>query len=292
MKVIVQYSGGKDSQASLIWAVLKYGSNNVIAQFSDTKWENPITYEHIKKTTKQLGVKLVSLSSKKYKNGMVELAEKKHRFPASKSRYCTSELKVKPFIDWLLDEIKENVLIIQGIRSNESVSRSKMSEHCRLFKYYLTPYKKDKKGKPKYHTYRKKEVLEWVKMYDDSIIRPFFMASGKDVIEFIYKNNQEPNPLYKMGMSRVGCFPCIMATHNEVKQITNRFPKRIEEIQKIEDRLNTTFFTTGKIPKRACLNGSYPTIKEVATYVNQVNPNEDLFNTKPTSCMSYYNQCE
>jgi 7-cyano-7-deazaguanine synthase in queuosine biosynthesis len=36
MKIIVQFSGGKDSHAALIWAVKKYGAENITAQFSDT----------------------------------------------------------------------------------------------------------------------------------------------------------------------------------------------------------------------------------------------------------------
>lgn len=289
MKIIVQYSGGKDSQASLLWAVEKYGAKNIIAQFSDTKWENPITYKHLKDTCKGLGVKLIELTSKKYPNGMIQLAEKKKRFPASKSRYCTSELKVIPFIDWLLDEVKDNVLIIQGIRKDESIARSKMQESCRFFKYYLVPFKHDKKGKPKYHNYRKKEVLEFIKNYDDSIIRPFFNATGQEVIDYIYSKGQKPNELYKMGLTRVGCFPCIMARQNEVKQISKRFPERINEIEKIENDLNTTFFTSGKIPTYACSNGKYPNIREVVDYINR---DADLFEEEYQSCMSFYNQCE
>jgi 3'-phosphoadenosine 5'-phosphosulfate sulfotransferase (PAPS reductase)/FAD synthetase len=292
MKIIVQYSGGKDSQASLLWAVEKYGAKNIIAQFSDTKWESPITYKHLKKTCKDLGVELIKLTSRKYPKGMIDLAKKKRRFPASKTRFCTSELKVIPFIDWLLDEVKDNVLIIQGIRKSESLARSKMNEDCRLFKYYVEPFKYNTKGKPQTHSYRKKDVLNFIKKYDDSIFRPFFNSSGQDVIDFIYAKGQEPNELYKMGLSRVGCFPCIMATHNEVKQIANRFPERVNEIEKIENNLNSTFFTSGKIPKHACTNGKFPNIREVVNYIEDKNSTLDVFEQVPVSCMSYYNQCE
>lgn len=328
MKIIVQYSGGKDSQASLLWAVEKYGVKNIVAQFSDTGWESEITYKHILETTKALGVHLIQLKSKKYPSGMVELAKFKKRFPASKSRYCTTELKVIPFIDYLLDEVKDNVLIIQGIRANESEARSKMKDQCSLFKYYFVPYtnnfiklenvnkaidklRRANKKVPisklkeketlteklinghvdnKFHTYRKADVKKFVKQYDDSIIRPFFEATGQDVIDYIYSKNQEPNELYEMGMSRVGCFPCVMAQHNEVKQIAKRFPERINEIAKIEDELNSTFFTTGKIPSYACANGKYPTIIEVKDYVGR--NGKELFESEPMACMSYYNQCE
>ena len=71
MKILVFYSGGKDSQACLIWAVKQYGTDKVEAVFCDTGWENPITYQHIHETTKALGVKLVQLKSEKY-DGFVD----------------------------------------------------------------------------------------------------------------------------------------------------------------------------------------------------------------------------
>ena len=113
MKILVSYSGGKDSQASLIWAIKEYGLKNIEAVFCDTGWEHPITYEHIQKTTDELGVKLVILKSKKY-DGMVDMAQKKGRFPSTKARFCTEELKTIPFIDYILSH-KENLLIMQGI---------------------------------------------------------------------------------------------------------------------------------------------------------------------------------
>jgi len=202
MKVIVPFSGGKDSQATLIYACEKYGVKNVTAVFCDTKWEHEITYTHIDYVIKKLNVTFLNLVSKKY-DGMVDLAIKKKRFPATKSKFCTTELKVIPMIDFILSQ-KEHLLILQGIRADESLSRSKMKNQCRFFKYYFEPYqtntmivdelsnkeklslvlqKKLNKAKErlsigkedkKFHTYRKKQIFEWCKNYTDDIDRPFF----------------------------------------------------------------------------------------------------------------------
>lgn len=184
MKILVQYSGGKDSQACLIWAVKKFGVKNMEAVFCDTGWENPITYNHIEKTTKDLGVKLVVLKSDKY-DSLIDLAEKKGRFPSVKARFCTIELKAKPMIDYVLKQ-KEHLLIIQGIRKAESQNRSKMKKQCRYFKYYFEPY--NDSGKT--HTYRKKEITKWVKKYSDDLLRPVFSWTGQQVIDYIVKNGQ------------------------------------------------------------------------------------------------------
>lgn len=47
MKIIVSFSGGKDSQACLIQAANKYGVDKIEAVFCDTGWEHPDTYQHI-----------------------------------------------------------------------------------------------------------------------------------------------------------------------------------------------------------------------------------------------------
>jgi tRNA(Ile)-lysidine synthase TilS/MesJ len=39
MKIIVSFSGGKDSHACLIEAVKKYGADKIEAVFCDTGWE-------------------------------------------------------------------------------------------------------------------------------------------------------------------------------------------------------------------------------------------------------------
>lgn len=195
--VVVSFSGGKDSQACLIWATKNFKKENIIAVFCDTGWEHELTYKHINEVCENLGVELITLKSKKY-DGMVDLAIKRKRFPASKSRFCTTELKSIPMIDWILEQT-DNLLIIQGIRKSESESRSKMNENCRMFKYYFESYGFDKKGKAKFHTYRKKDIKKWCEEYDDSILRPVFEWSGQDVIDYIINNGQKPNPLYYNG---------------------------------------------------------------------------------------------
>ena len=141
LKVLVAWSGGKDSQASLIWAIKESGfrKETIEAVFCDTGWEHEDTYAHVKKVCEDLDVKLVVVKNKKYKN-FVDLAKYKKRFPSTKARFCTEELKTKPMIDYIIDECGD-VLVIQGIRADESKNRSMMSKQCSYFKHYFQPYK-------------------------------------------------------------------------------------------------------------------------------------------------------
>ena len=109
MKVIVTFSGGKDSLASLLWT-REHITKNFTTVFCDTGWEHPLTYEYINRIADKLHLDLVTLKWKKY-DGMVDLARQKKRWPSTRARFCTQELKTKPCIDYVLDEVQDLSLI-------------------------------------------------------------------------------------------------------------------------------------------------------------------------------------
>lgn len=264
MKVIVSFSGGKDSLASLLW-VRNNLTKDFITVFCDTGWEHPLTYKYIEEVQEQLGLNLITVKSKKF-NGMVDLTKKKSRWPSSQRRFCTSELKTIPMIDYILDEVNDDVLIIQGIRAAESAKRAEMSKQCTYFKYYVQPYGKDKNGKDKYHTYRRKDVLAFRKKYADDLLRPVFDWSAQQVIDYILENGIQPNPLYRMGYKRVGCFPCVMASQQDIYNISVQKPERISYIAGLEQQFNSSFFGPDKISSKY-YKGEYPLISDVVRYV-------------------------
>ena len=289
MKILVQFSGGKDSQACLIKAVNDYGKDKVMAVFCDTGWEHHVTYEHIHNVCKQLGVELITLKSKKYKD-FVDMSIKKGRFPSSQRRFCTSELKLIPMIDYILSQ-DDSFIIIQGIRAQESKARAGYDVECSYFKEYFND---EVKG-----LYHKKTVLEWCKTHDASVLRPIFHWSAQEVIDYILANGQRPNPLYERGFARVGCFPCIMCRKREVQLISKDkwAAQRLidaERRMKNETEKGYNFFAPDKIPARFCHNGQYPTVQEVFKYVNRNDAELDMFEPEGGySCMSlYHGLCE
>lgn len=202
-------------------------------------------------------------------------------------RLCTEELKSKPAIDYVLSHT-EHLIIIEGIRKNESLARSRMSEQCTYFKYYFEPMINGKT-----HSYRKKDVIEWCKKHNADKIRPVFTWTAEMVIEFIKANDQLPNPLYYQGFKRVGCFPCIMSSHGEMRLIIENHPERLAELKSIEQNTGLGMSKPDYIPKRFCGNGQWPTIEDIEKYLTEKNSTADMFDEGgQPGCMSVYGLCE
>jgi len=296
-KILVAFSGGKDSHASLIWAVKKFGAKNVQAVFCDTQWEHALLYPFINEVCATLDVELVIL---KAQYSFLELAEKKKRFPSTKARFCTEKLKVEPMIDYVISllETTDYILMIQGIRKDESLSRSKMKEHCQYFKYYFTPYGQDKNGKNKFFYYRKKDIIRLDGLAKVDIERPVFHKTAQDVIQYILDAGHKPNPLYYLGVGRVGCFPCIMVTHYEIWLMLEKEPGYADRVIESEKKIGRSFFPPSYIPKKyhdaSDGKASWATAKRVFDYIRQKNSQGLLHpdENKNRSCMTAFNICE
>lgn len=260
---LVSFSGGKDSTAMLLH--LKEKGIEYQTIFCDTGWEHPKTYEYVQYINEKiLDGKLITLKSSKY-DGMKDLVKRKKRSPSAKARFCTEELKIKPvkeYLDTLDDEVTQYV----GIRADESESRSKM--------------------KPR----------EWSDFWDCWIERPIFRWTSEMCFDIHKRHNIEPNPLYKLGSSRVGCFPCIMTGLGELKRMNELTPEVWDRAEELEAIGGQSFFPPDKIPPRwrsqkdEKTGKTYPSVQDVKNYVLQDDGQLEMF--KPIKCMSIYNLCE
>jgi 3'-phosphoadenosine 5'-phosphosulfate sulfotransferase (PAPS reductase)/FAD synthetase len=301
MRHIITFSGGKDSLATICWAMKNLPFDSWEIVFCDTGWESAITYQHIKDIEAWTGKKIIVLRSKKYKD-FVDLCIKKGRVPSTKAKFCTEELKVKPMIDYVLS-LNCDITVHQGVRWEESESRRAMKKNDEFFRFYFEPYGKDKKGKDKYHTYNKKAVVAYCDKYSVDVSRDIIEWTANEVFDYIFASGLKANPLYYMGFSRVGCFPCIMCRKDEIRLIVEKFSERIDEIRELERELGRTFFPPKFIPEAYCANvlmnkkGKkiwFPTIDEVVRYVKG-NPDQMSLHENTLGggkCISVYNICE
>lgn len=301
-RILVPFSGGKDSQASLIWATkqAQFKYNTVEAVFCDTGHEHELTYEHIKYVTSTLGVNLHVIRSKIYTD-FKGLALAKKRFPSRTRQFCTEELKIKPMIDFILDGSPPNVIVVQGIRAEESAKRREMEPSCTFFKHYFEPYKVDKNGRKHFYSYRKEAVHRFRAMFVDDVIRPVFHWSGQDVVDYSLAHGLKLNPLYSMGAKRVGCFPCINCSLGELKVVSKTLPEILFKVSDLEYAVGKTFFPPQFIPDHACSSrdpkSGKPIVSahDVRQYLARKDINFDLFDaddSRHAGCVSFYKLCD
>ena len=238
MKHIVTQSSGKDSETLAIWAEENLGVAGVdwIPAFWDTKWEHPITYAHLNYLDENLfhGT-LVRRASKTYPGGFVEMCVDRKGFPSVKRRFCTQELKVMVQHEFI-QELDDEIMLYQGIRADESDTGALMRER------------------------------QWV---DDAggywIERPLLRWTAEQCFAKMAERGVKPNPLYLLGQSRVGCWPCIMTELRELKAMLRVEPTLKSRLIELESYVNervsnrgtrkwkATFWAAGTKPERFCL---------------------------------------
>lgn len=203
-RVIVSMSGGKDSTACAL--LLERHGVEFDAVFMDTGWEHPAIYDYIHDVLEPRFGTIQILKSAKYPGGMDELVRKNGIFPDAKARFCTRELKLVPFNNYL-ERLDEDAIYVVGIRRQESKSRANASR------------------------------WDYDEKTDCDVFRPLVEHSFDDVIRMHQEGGIPPNPLYLQGATRVGCFPCVFAKKSEVDQVAKLWPKKIDQIEKLETDL-------------------------------------------------------
>jgi 3'-phosphoadenosine 5'-phosphosulfate sulfotransferase (PAPS reductase)/FAD synthetase len=310
---IVSVSGGKDSTATLLLA-LERGAENLKAVFADTGHEHPQTYDYLEYLEQAVGIPIRRVKAdfsqrienkRKYVmehwandgvagdlidqaikilqptgNPFLDLCIWKGRFPSTKVRFCSTELKVFPirdqvFLPLVNDAETNEVFSWQGVRADESPDRAKLPEQD-----------EDELGVINY-----RPILRW---------------TAQDVFSFLSQKNVKWNPLYQQGMGRVGCMPCINCRKEELQEIAKRFPEEIERLADWErivanasKRGNATFFCVIKDPTVSAdedFSRAHEThgIHRIVEWSNTTRGGRqfDLLASDSGECKSAYGLCE
>ena len=204
MKYVVSVSGGKDSTACLLYMLDIAPKEDIIPVFCDTKWEADVTYEYLDYLEKELQIDIVRIESE----GMVNLALRKKMVPNRQYRFCTYNLKIVPFENWLRENIlgKEEFIVVQGLRREESDARA----NTRTFEI------RDSVTKPSFKIPTLYPIAYWKK---------------QEVFDFLESHNIKKNPLYDLGFERVGCMPCVFARKHELMFMPDKYKKRLRELE-------------------------------------------------------------
>lgn len=269
-KHFIYLSTGKDSEACLWWAfnTLPFDRWEVI--YNELDWDADEVYQHLEYLQSRVGKIFIRTRAKSYKDYLpdgiyeaivkifgkptifAELAAFKTRFPSTKMRFCTDKLKVEPGIDYILDHVHEDCVIVQGVRAEESEARRLLKANDDYFKHYFEPYKTGKNGKGYTNSYRRDDVIKHCDLYQVDVLRPILKLTHNQVFNIIFDNHSPANALYSKGQARVGCYPCIMCKLSEIRLIAINNPERIAQIAELEILIDSTFFPPDYIPQKYC----------------------------------------
>ena len=254
---VVSVSGGKDSTATAILAQERMGRENCRLVFCDTGNEHELTLEYVHtymptvfgpvETLKadfsgKMAGKRSFIERKWAEHGVpqrhidealkiiqptgnpfLDLCLWKGRFPSRKAQFCTQELKRYPLDDYMLDRQAEGYALSswRGIRRDESQNRANAKQRELAAEGWMIEH----------------PIVDW---------------TAQETVDFVVARGVKLNPLYSLGMGRVGCMPCINCGKDELLEISKRFPDHIDRIREWEalmcmaaKRGWTTFFTDG-----------------------------------------------
>ncbi|MGJ4851905.1 phosphoadenosine phosphosulfate reductase family protein [Bacillota bacterium Meth-B3] len=315
--IIVNVSGGVDSTACYLLAMER--GDPFRAVFADTGNEHEITLDYVRSLAAKTGgpeVRVIRadyrqrmmvrrmgleamIESGDYKRGwtradvervleslhptgnpFLDMCMTKGRFPSTKARFCTQELKMEvlnhqaiaPAISEAIGSggIARDVVSWVGVRRDESTARA--------------------------------DALEWeTGPMGNTIYRPLVDWNKLQCFELLKRHGVEPNPLYRMGCARVGCMPCLNARKEEIREISKRFPGGIDRIRHWETMVSAcskrrdgaTFFSADKTPGEGDGRSHIDAVVEWSKTGRGGRQLDVLHMTdEPLSCMSAYGLCE
>lgn len=274
---LVNVSGGKDSTATYLLAL--ESGRPFRAVFADTGNEHELTYEYVRTLAERTGGPAIeevradiTRQLAKHKayileqwpkqgisdaiveeaaalntptgNPFLDLCISKGRFPSRMAQFCTSELKEIPITTQVVLPMLKTGPVLQwlGIRAEESRHRAKQ---------------------PRYNRHETGSFL-W---------RPILRWSISQVWAQHTRHGIAPNPLYALGSSRVGCYPCVNCRKDELRAIAERFPEHIDRIERWETvlaaankRRAATFFPAVTDPTDLDRPGTYAGIRTIVEW--------------------------
>lgn len=302
---LVSVSGGKDSTATLLIALELHGQR-VRAAFADTGNEHEATYDYVRFLHQRFGVSiqwlrrdfteewwrrrnfirdkwadkgvpddvvqrvLAVFEKGPTGNPYLDLCMIKGRFPSRRAQFCTQYLKTEPLTEFALELIDAHGAVEswQGVRAEESEARR-----------WLPSYEYRGGG---YGVYR--PILRW---------------KVADVFDAHRAWGIAPNPLYKKGMKRVGCMPCINAAKDEILAISKRFPQHIDRIEEWEaavglgsKRGESSFFSNPDRDAHLDKRGIRKVVEWSKTKRGGQLMDWIRIQEEPTACASAYGLCE
>ncbi|GAA0575918.1 phosphoadenosine phosphosulfate reductase family protein [Craurococcus roseus] len=197
---VLGLSGGKDSAALAVWMSQRHPELDIEYFFTDTGKELPEVYEYLGKLEGLLGKPIVRLNPDR--DFDYWLRQYRHFLPSPKTRWCTRQLKIRPFEQWIEPSLAAGAKVTShvAIRADEEWREGHVSTHPNL------------------------------------TIRLPFREAGIDRagVTEILENAGVGLPAYYAWRSRSGCTFCFFQQKVEWANLLERHPEAFEEAKSYE----------------------------------------------------------
>lgn len=199
-KHVLGLSGGKDSAALAVYMRQHHPELDIDYFFTDTGKELPEVYEFLGRLEGFLGKPVLRLNPDR--DFDFWLKQYNNFLPSPQTRWCTRQLKLRPFEHWLKPMLEEGKRVYSyvAIRGDEEYREGYSSKHENL--KIVLPFKDDGIDKPGVH-----EILE---------------SSGLGL------------PRYYDWRSRSGCTFCFYQQKIEWVRLQEQHPEAFEEAKAYE----------------------------------------------------------
>ncbi|RCW96326.1 phosphoadenosine phosphosulfate reductase family protein [Marinomonas foliarum] len=207
---VLGLSGGKDSAALAVYIKDKYPEihEKVEYFFTDTGAELKEVYDFLDKLEAYLGKEIVRLSSGKDFDHWLKVHNE--YLPSAQQRWCTRMMKIKPFEDFVGDDL---VVSYIGIRSDENREG------------YIS---------------QKDTIKAVFPFIEDGLIR-------EDIFQIL--GDSVGIPEYYQWRSRSGCYFCFFQRQDEWLGLKRNHPELFERAREYEQRSRTKYdWKDGEIP--------------------------------------------
>jgi len=207
---VLGLSGGKDSAALAVYIKDKYPEihEKIEYFFTDTGAELQEVYDFLDKLEAYLGKEILRLSSGKDFDHWLKVHNE--YLPSAQQRWCTRTMKIKPFEEFVGEDL---VVSYIGIRSDENREG------------YIS---------------QKDTIKAVFPFIEDGVVR-------NDVFQIL--DDSVGIPEYYQWRSRSGCYFCFFQRQDEWLGLKRNHPKLFERAREYEQRLRTKYdWKDGEVP--------------------------------------------
>lgn len=197
-RLVVSYSGGKDSTACLLWALETGLPTRVL--WVDTGNELPETPDYLRYIEETLGVTVETITRQGH--SFDEIVRRRCMWPIP-GRCAVSRSNKSDAFKWYLQatDTPQSALLILGQRRQESASRAALPDFSPIVRSGLPCYR---------------PILDW---------------TLHDVFSYLSDKGVMAHPAYAKGRSRVGCVWCANSREADLVRDNMLYPERCAELR-------------------------------------------------------------